>query len=278
MTSEVMVSRPQAGHSPVMTLPHATFGPTLRDLRLARGFSQQRLAEAAEVSARHLSYLENGRAAPSRQMVLVLGSALDLPLRDRNALLTVAGFAPVYAHGAASRAVPPELQRVIDHLLQAHEPFGALLVDRDWNVRQVNEGAQRLLGWAWAGLDRPPEVAGNLVRALLDPRGLRPRVANWEDAAVATVDRVQRAIRREVGADRRARLAALIADVDVPRWGPPTPGLPVLPLRLAHDGREVALVTVVTALGTPLDVIAEELHIESFFPADAASEAFLRAL
>jgi len=278
MTSDVM-ERPGAGGETVsMTVPHSAFGPALREFRRSRGLSQQGLADTAQVSTRHLSYLENGRSAPSRQMVLVLGSALDLPLRERNTLLTVAGFAPVYACASPTTPLPAALQSIVDHLFRAHEPFGAILVDRDWNVRQLNQGAQRIFAWAGEGLASPPEVLGNLVRSLLDPRGFRPRVVDWEDAARATVDRVRRALRHERDPGRRRFLGRLVADVELPPGGPASPGLPVLPLRLRRDDEEVALVTAITTLGTPLDVTAEELHIESYFPADARSEAFLRAL
>lgn len=263
-----------------MELAHASrFGPLLRRLRASRGLSQERLAEHAEVSPRHLSFLETGRAAPSREMVLVLASALDLPLRDRNALLVAAGFAPVYASAPLESASLEPVRRALDHLLCANEPFGAVLVDRDWNVLRMNDGAQRMLAWALEGLTPPPEALANVLLATFHPAALRSRIANFAEVAAALVDRMERELELETDDDRRARMASMIERLpDRPVRAPPPTGLPVLPLVVRRDAIELRLFTTLTTLGTALDVTAEELRIESYFPADAATERFLREL
>ncbi|AKF05816.1 helix-turn-helix domain-containing protein [Sandaracinus amylolyticus] len=264
-----------------MDLAHARFGPMLKRFRGSRGLSQERLAEHAEVSPRHVSFLENGRAAPSREMVLVLASALDLPLRERNTLLVAAGFAPVYASSPIESATLEPVRRALDHLLRAHEPFGALVVDRDWNVVRMNAGATRLLGWALEGLTPPPEALANLLVAIFHPEALRPRIANFEEIASAMIERVEHELQLETDDARRARMTSLLGSLhDAPRGSAPSagPALPFLPVRLRRGDRELRLFTTLTTLGTPLDVTAQELRIESYFPADADTERALRDL
>lgn len=262
-----------------MDLAHAArFGPLLRRFRGARGLSQERLADHAEVSPRHVSFLETGRAAPSREMVLVLASALDLPLRDRNTMLGAAGFAPVYATSPLESSGLEPVRRALDHLLRAHEPFGAVVVDRDWNVLRMNTGATRMLGWALEGLSPPPDVLTNLMRATFHET-LRSRIANFDEVAGELIVRMEREIEVEADDERRARLAAMLDSLPN-RPAPPTSpsGLPFLPLRLRRGDTELRLFTALTTLGTPLDVTAQELRIESYFPGDAETERFLRAL
>jgi len=264
-----------------MHMDAGTFGPMLRRLRTARGLTQERLAGDAEVSPRHVSFLETGRSSPSREMVLVLGSALDLPLRDRNALLVAAGFAAVYS--AASLGAPElgPVQRALDHLLAAQEPFPAVVVDRDWNVLQMNAGAQRLLAWALEGLSPPPEVLGNGLRATLHPAGLRSRIVNYAEVAGVLVDRLQREMVLEPDEQRRARMLALVAEAELAKVPAPlvtAPPIPVLAVHLKKGDEELRLFTTLTTLGTPIDITAEELRIESWFPADEATDRALRAL
>jgi transcriptional regulator with XRE-family HTH domain len=263
-----------------MDLAHAArFGPILRRFRGARGLSQERLADHAEVSPRHVSFLETGRAAPSREMVLVLASALDLPLRDRNTMLVAAGFAPVYARSPLEGSELEPVRRALDHLLRAHEPFGAIVVDRDWNLLRMNQGATRMLAWALEGLSPPPDVLQNVLRATFHPDALRSRIVNFAEVAGEIVERLEREIEVETDDERRARAFAVLEGL--PDRPPPphaSSGLPFLPLRLRKGDVELRLFTTLTTLGTPLDVTAQELRIESYFPADAETERRLRAL
>ncbi|MDQ3034606.1 MAG: helix-turn-helix domain-containing protein [Myxococcota bacterium] len=263
-----------------MDLAHAArFGPLLRRFRGARGLSQERLADSAEVSPRHVSFLETGRAAPSREMVLVLTSALDLPLRDRNTMLVAAGYAPVYGSSPLESSELEPVRRALDHLLRAHEPFGAIVVDRDWNVLRMNQGATRMLAWAMEGLSPPPGVLENALVATFHPEALRSRIVNWDEVAGELVERMHRELELEADEDRRARLVAMLGSLpEQPARVHTGDHLPFLPVRFRRDDVELRLFTTLTTLGTPLDVTAQELRIESYFPADADTERFLRDL
>lgn len=261
-----------------MTTAHARFGPLLREHRVARRLSQEVMARHAEVSTRHLSCLETGRASPSREMVLVLGSALDLPLRERNTLLAAAGYAPVYSSSPLDADALLPVRRAIDHLLAAHEPFGAVVVDRDWNVLRLNDGAQRLLAWAMEGLDPPPEALRNVVTSTLHPQGLRARIVNFAEVAATMVDRAQRELAVETDPGRRQLLLGTIEQASVsPASAAPSAG-PFVPVHLRKGTEELRLFTTLTTLGTPIDVTAQEVHIESYFPADEATDRRLREM
>lgn len=252
------------------------FGGLLRQARTARRYSQERLAADAEISPRHLSCLETGKARPSRGTVLVLASALDLALRERNLLLGSAGFAPVYAsEGLDSLALAP-VRRAIDLLLTQQEPFGGVVIDRCWNVVRANGGAARLLGAFLA--DAEPAAGANLLRALLHPAWLRPWVVNWAEVAGLTVDRLRKEVAlHPADAARRALLDEVQAWPDVATLVPPAvPSGPMVVLHLRRNGLELRVFSMLTTLGTPLDVTAEELAIESFFPADEATEGWFR--
>lgn len=254
------------------------FGALLRSLRATRGISQAQLSARAAVSSRHLSFLETGRAEPSREMVLTLADALDLPLRGRNDLLGAAGFAPIFASSGLQSLTLQPVRRAIDHLLRVHEPFAAMVVDRDWTIVARNGGAARLWAWALDGRDAPVEVLSNAIQAAIDPRALRPSIVNWEAIAATIAHQLQAEIDLEVDAARRARLSRLRAAAgDVPRslrGAPP----PFVPLVLRARGAELRLFITVTTLGLPTDVTAQELRIESYFPVDDESERLLREL
>jgi transcriptional regulator with XRE-family HTH domain len=253
------------------------FGPLLREWRQARQMSQLRLAEEAEVSTRHISFIETGRAAPSREMVLILASALDLPLRERNTLLGAAGYAAVYRETDLGAPQMSHVARALGFLLDRHEPYGASVLDGGWNVLRVNRGATRILGWL---LDQPPppEVAGNAMRLLFHPRGVRAYVVNWDELAGAMVERLHREV--SLGASR-ALLDEILAYPDMPRrFVRPRDEPPqvVLSLHLRKGDRDLRMFTTLTTLGTPLDVTAQELRIESYFPADEMTEDWVRSL
>jgi transcriptional regulator with XRE-family HTH domain len=261
-----------------MNRAHERFGPLLREHRVSRRLSQEVMAHQAEISARHLSCLETGRASPSREMVLVLGSALDLPLRERNTLLAAAGFAPVYQSSPLDGTVLEPVRRAIDHLLATHEPFGAVVVDRDWNVLRMNNGARRILEWALDGLTPPEAAMRNVVVATLHPAALRSRITNFAEVAATIADRARRELAVETDATRRKLLGSWIVDAaSHARQAEPSAG-PFVPLHLRKGDDELRLFTTLTTMGTPIDVTAQELHIESYFPADEATERRLRAL
>lgn len=259
------------------------FGLLLRRWRGSRRLTQEQLADQAEVSTRHLSCLESGKASPSREMVLVLASALELELRDRNVLLGAAGYAPLYRASPLQAAGMAPLRHALDLLLRQQEPYGAVVVDRLWNTIQLNEGARRLLLAFLPGTPSDPRVSSNVLHALFSPEGLRGCVVNWEEVAAASMERLHREIALNPEDTERQELRDALLDYPgVPeRMGLAglTGGLePFVPLHLRLKGQDLRLFSTLTTLGTPLDVTAQELVIESWFPADAESDAFLHAL
>jgi transcriptional regulator with XRE-family HTH domain len=245
--------------------------------------SQLQLAEQAEVSTRHISFVETGKSSPSREMVLVLSSALDVPLRERNALLGVAGFAPVYRETDLDEPAMTQVRRALEFILERQEPFPAVVVDRTWNTVMLNRAAQRTLGPLVVEPAALGEHLRNALHLVFHPKGLRPRIINWEEVAGETIARLHREV-HEAGDDDGARrlLEALLSYPGVPRrwWRPDLEQTPrvLIPIRLRTDEGEVGMFTTVTSLGTPRDVTAQELRIESYFPADAGSEAWMRSV
>jgi transcriptional regulator with XRE-family HTH domain len=261
----------------------AAFGGQLRAWRQSRRVSQEALAARAGVSARHLSFVENGRSQPSRELVLALAGALDVPLRERNSLLTAAGFAAAFRASSLDAEVMASLRRAIDHVLAQQEPFGAVVVDGAWNLIRLNRGADRLFRHFPPLSDAGREASFNLVLGVVHPDAIRSYVVNWADVAGQLVARLQREVAARPGDGELARLLArTLAMPGVPaEWRAFAPGraaAPFIPVHLKSDQLEVKLFTMLTSIGTPLDVTAEEIHIETYFPADDASEATLRAL
>ncbi|MFO0585792.1 MAG: helix-turn-helix transcriptional regulator [Anaeromyxobacter sp.] len=258
---------------------HASAFPAmLRRWRTTRRLSQESLALDADVSTRHLSYLETGKARPSRDMVLQLSAALGLDLRERNVLLGSAGFAAAYGRGGLDSLALGPIRRAVELLLAQQEPWGAVLLDRCWNVLQANGGAARLFAhFLEPGL--PPEVAGNLVRAGLHPQGLRGSMVNWEALAAISLERLTRECALHPDDDARRALLDEVRrypGVREVQHAPAALDAPVAIVHLRRGASEVRLFTLLTTLGTPLDETAQELVIETFFPADEATERFFR--
>lgn len=251
-------------------------GELVRTWRLRRRMSQSDLAEQAEVSTRHLSFLETGKARPSRQMVLVLGSALDLPLRARNTLLVAGGFAPAYQQTDLDAPEMAGVRAALDLLLD--QPFPSVVLDRTWNVVRPSPLMAAMAAWM---LPHRPLMGANLLESLFDPERLRQYIGNWHDTARTTLDRLHReavASGDEALHDLHARL---LAYPDVPSdwrtvdWEA-APAL-MIPLQLRKEGASMAFFTTITTLGTALDVTLAELRIESYFPADDATRKLLAA-
>ena len=280
MTSGVMKIATSPGIVPLM--PGSPFGSHLRAHRAARGLSQERLAGCAEISPRHLSCLETGRAAPSRAMVLMLGSALDLPMRERNVLLETAGFAAHYRDHALDSAEEANLARALDHLLRQQEPYGAVVIDRCWNLLRMNQGATRLFAAFADVAGMPPEVRGNVLVATLHPLGMRPAIVNFGEVAALVLERHHAdAARAPESPEMRLLRATVAAIPDLPprpSRAAARPAGPFLTLHLRRGGLEARLFTMLTTIGTPTDVTAEEVQIESYYPADAATERLCREL
>ena len=251
----------------------------LRQWRARRGLSQLALAGRAEISQRHLGFLEVERAAPSREMVLRLATALDLPLRQHNAMLVAAGFAPVWRETDLAAPEMAPARRAIDHMLAQQEPFPAVAVDRQWTLLQANAGAVRLVAFLVGPLASGAPV--NLADALVAPDVLRPHLANWEEVVRYFV----RSVEADAAMDGAAATAALLHRLlaydgvrAVMKAAPADfPGEPVLPMEFRKDGTVLRLFTAIATLGTPRDVTLQELRIESFFPADEDTARVFRA-
>jgi transcriptional regulator with XRE-family HTH domain len=256
------------------------FGSLLRQWRTARRMSQQQLAIESEVSTRHISYVENGKSSPSREMVLILASALDLPLRERNSLLSSAGFAPVYRETNLSAPEMLPVRHAFDTILAHHEPYPAIVLTRTWDIVSMNNAFARL----FAFFIEPPFdsiAARNVMHSLFHPQGVRPYVANWEEVAGFLIDRLYRESILELETSESRRLLdALLAYPGVPSRMREV-DLAVAPrvcitVNLEKNGTRLDLFSTLTTLGTPLDVTAQELRIESYFPADDATGDWLR--
>jgi transcriptional regulator with XRE-family HTH domain len=263
--------------------PHPADAPPfpalLRAWRRRRRLSQLELALASGVSQRHLSFLESGRARPSRSMILRLGETLEVPLRERNDWLVAAGFAPVF------RARPlddPQMRQVMEavrRMLANHEPFPAVAIDRAWNVRLANRAFERLV--ALLGEDVWARIGGaqrNLMRLVFHPRGIRPHVANWQAIAPLLWHRARREADALGGQETRAVLEELAGHQDAAMLGAAEEIalVPVLPLEIEKEGLRLSLFTVIATFGTAQDVTADELRIETFFAADEDTERRFR--
>ena len=220
-----------------------------------------------------MSFVESGRSQPSRAMVLRLARVLDVPIRERNALLLAAGYAPLYGESGLDGAHAAHVRAALERVLSGHEPYPAVVMDRHWNVTRGNGAAGRLFEWLLG-----PAAAGpaNVVGLMFSPTGLRPHVANWEQAAEALIRRVHReAVGGVLDPETLALRDAALAEPGVPAaWRLPDPGhvpLPVVPVTFAKDGLVLSYFSAVTTLGTPQDAMLQEIRIESFFPADDAT-------
>ena len=261
----------------------SAFGPLLRQWRARRRMSQLDLAAEAEISSRHLSFIETGRAGPSREMVGLLAQVLDVPLRDRNALLTAAGYAPIYRETRLEAPAMAQARRALDFILRQQEPYPALVLDRHWNVLDVNEGSARVqqafLDSAAVAELGPP----NAMRLMFHPRAFRPYIVNWEATAASLIQWLHRdALSGFADTETRALLQELLSYPDVPRhWRTldvEASTAPFLPIEFSKDELSLRYFTTLTSLGTPHDITLQELRIECFFPADEATEAASRRL
>ncbi|WP_028104687.1 helix-turn-helix domain-containing protein [Pseudoduganella violaceinigra] len=261
-------------------VPIAHVGALLREWRAARRLSQMDLALDAGLSTRHLSCIETGKAQPSRDILARLADTLEMTLRERNALLVAAGYAPRYTESALANPELAPMRRAIEAMLKQQEPYPAFLMNRHWDIVMANDAAIRMNRWLLGGGDSPHR---NMLRHVFDPQDLRAVLVNWEEIAGHLLAHLHKLV-ATAPADARARalLDEVLAYPGVPetwrqrdlRAAP----APLLESVFERDGRRVAFFSTITTFGTPRDVTLEELHIESCFPADEASAAFCLAL
>ncbi len=275
-----MVARRGAGSFPVMTHIAAPrrVGMLLREWRQRRRMSQLDLALEAGVSARHLSFVETGRSRPSAEMVLHLAEQLDVPLRERNALLLAAGFAPVYGQRGLDEPEMGPVRDALQLVLDGHEPYPAIVVDRHWGMVAGNRAVALLTEGVAPHLLEPPV---NVLRASLHPEGAAPRIVNLGEWRAHLLERLG----RQAVMSGDPALAALHEEIaaypgagELPPVTDPAVGEIAVPLRMrGPDGAELAFISTLATFGTATDITVSELAIESFFPADAATAEVVRA-
>ncbi|MDR8726337.1 helix-turn-helix transcriptional regulator [Burkholderia pseudomultivorans] len=263
---------------PDPTAPSDGLGNLLRYWRDLRGVSQLDLSLDAGISQRQISFIESGRSVPGRDTLLTLAQTLDVPLRERNALLLAAGYAPVYSEAPWDAQDMQCVVRALERVLRQHEPFPAIVLDRYWNVLMTNGAAPRFFG-------RFVDMAAgsgprNMLHLIFDPRRMRPFVDDWDTVARSLLQRVHReSVGYAVDAGTRRLLDELLAYPDVPRdWNTPprpaaSPAMPVIPIGFIGDGVVLRYFSMVTTVGAPQHAAAQELRLECLFPADDDTEA-----
>ena len=255
-----------------MSPTDAPVGVLLREWRVRRRLTQLDLALGADVSTRHLSHLETGKARPTSAMIERLAEHLDVPLRERNRMLLAGGFAPAHPNNALSAPPMRVVSAAIQRVLAAHQPYPALVVDGHWELIESNSAVSLFTAGAAAELLTPPV---NVLRLSLHPSGMAPRITNLAQWRAHTFDRLDRQL--DAGGD--AELIALRRELAGYPGGCSTPGdvdSIIVPLRYLVDGQELSFFSTTTIFGAPLDITVSELAIESFYPADDATGAFLR--
>jgi transcriptional regulator with XRE-family HTH domain len=262
-----------------MNMTQPQVGTLLRGWRQRRRMSQLDLALEADISSRHLSFVETGRSRPSREMVTRLAGHLDMPLRDQNALLVAAGYAPVFPERSLDDPELAAAREAVERILVAHEPVPALVIDRSWNLLAANRAVAPLLEGSAASLMEPPV---NVIRSALHPDGIARRIRNLSELRDALLQRLE----REAELTGAPELVALVAEVraypivDRPRTERSRPE-PIsrhvaIPLEIDVGDDELAFYSTTTVFGTPVDITLSELAIESFFPANPETAAWLR--
>jgi transcriptional regulator with XRE-family HTH domain len=253
----------------------AHVGDHLREWRQRRHLSQLDLAGDAEISARHLSFVETGRAAPSRDMVLKLAERLDVPLRERNVLLVAAGFAPAFPQRSLEDPELKPARAAIDQVLRAHEPNPALAYDRHWNLVSANRMVMPLL----EGI--PPRLLGqpiNILRLAFHPEALAPRTVNLAEWCSHLLERLHRQCEATADPGLTSLYQELKAYRIPARPGPPSADSVAIPFKLRRDGETLSFISTTMIFGTPVDITLSELALETFFPADDVTAERMRII
>jgi transcriptional regulator with XRE-family HTH domain len=258
-------------------LPINEPGELLRHWRNLRGKSQFDLSLDTGGSQRHISFIENGRSVPSRQILMEIAQALDIPLRDRNMLLLAAGYAPIYSEDAWNAAEMKSITGVLERMLHQHEPFPAVVMDRYWNVLLANESTPRFFNsFTEMAVRKSPR---NILHLMFDPERMRPFIANWESVAKSLFERVYReSVGRVIDEKTKELLAALQAYPGVKtEWKSPKASgsattIPMIPIGFIRGKKVLNYFSMVTTVGTPQTIAAQELRIECMYPVDEETE------
>ena len=248
--------------------PEHELGGFLRYWRRQRGKSQLDLSLDTGVSQRHISFVESGRSVPSRELLLSLAKTLDVPLREQNVLLLASGYAPVYLESSWDAPEMAVVSRVVDLMLKQHEPHPAIVMDRYWNVLKTNDAAPRFFG-TFVDLSQRPKPR-NLLDLMFDPEGMRPFIENWDEVAAGLLQRVYREAVGHVNDERTIELLDQlkkypgVKELNVSRKSL----APVLPVTFVRNGQRVSYFSMISTVGLPQDITAQEFRIECMFPAE----------
>lgn len=259
--------------------PVSNLGELLSYWRGQRGKSQMTLALESGVSQRHISFIESGRSVPSRQILMDLAQTLNVPLRERNALLLTAGYAPIYSEEPWNAQEMQVVTKAVGRILRQHEPYPAVVMDRYWNVLTTNDATQRFFNrFIDLSARKGPR---NILHLMFDPDGMRPFIADWQEVASSLIQRIHReAVGRVIDDRTRDLLGALLAypEMDA-RWTlqsrtPEPSASPVIPIGFIEGGKTLRYFSMITTIGTPQTAAAEEMRIECMFAADDATETW----
>ena len=267
-----------------MQIHGQSFQAECRKWRQFRKLSQLDLALNADISQRHLSYLETGRSLPSREMIIRLCEAMEIPLRERNALLASAGYSAIYSETNLDEPAMVPVLEALNRMLAFHDPFPAIVIDRFWNVKRMNQSASALFALISSeigmneGASAEQEV--NMAELSLHPNGLRKVIRNWRPAAAEFVQRLRSEASASGNQELKQRFARYIELAEIPESHGRAHHslLPVLPLEFSLQGMELGMFSVISTFGTPQDITTDELRIEAFYPVDRTTEAFFRQL
>ena len=249
-------------------------GGLLKRWRGVRGRSQLAVSVDTGISQRQISFIESGRSVPTRSTLMGIAQALEIPLRERNALLLAAGYAPLYSEAAWNSDEMKSISRALDRMIAQHEPYPAIVMDRYWNVLRTNDAAPRFFS---CFIDMTARASPrNMLHLMFDPKGMRPFIADWEALARTLMQRVHReAVGHTVDRKTRDLVTDLLAYPDVPSdWRAPErpSALPMIPMRFVKDGVTMSYFSLVTTVGTPQTIAAQELRVECIYPADETTE------
>jgi len=265
----------------------SAFTVLVKKWRKLRKLSQLDLSLDAGISQRHISFMESGRSKPSREMVLGLCEAMELPLRERNSLLNAAGFAPIFKERKLESEEMKVIHQALDMSLAHHEPYPAIVADRNWNLIKANQAAIRFMGLlgdleqVWKKVD--PRGGKNVYRMTFHPDGMKPLISNWKELARTLLQRLQREVNADPDNEPLRDLLREVSEqsgVDLSLGLPDmiSPLAPVLPMEMTAGGVTLKVFSMISTFGTALDITAEELKIETFFPADEFTENFFKTI
>lgn len=261
-----------------MTMQTHQFINQLKQWRKSRNMSQLDLALAADVSQRHVSWLETGKSQPSRDMVLRLSEAMEVPLRERNQILNSAGFSNMYSEKALDDPSMEAVRSILSDILKHHEPYPAYVLDRHWNIKMKNNAADILFDVAgdpeqvWASIGDSGEH--NIALLTVHPNGLRQFISNFDEISGQFIRRLKKEALDSGDPESIERFEQLAQYVDLPDEQPATPLLPVLPIVIDLGGPKLSLCSVISTFGTAQDITTGELRVETFYPADEQTAKF----